>query len=322
MMPSRPALLLFIVLVALVASLLPANIAQTTPVRDRLPLQNKDIEIGQPATYTPELEGYDKKGNPIYWHPKPHVVPLGDGKYAFKWTGHSGRELTLLYQRPDVVDVIVEADVVLTPQNHLSYKYLVQNLKTSKQNLGGFEVRTFSATVKPQSSPSFYATDPAHIRQDIDPIRDGLWIRFAPLGSRTQIRPGQTVVFALTSPDPPGILECRAHADTLTMMGVGEEPPGVLEDLYLRRDAWPHGYTIGPDERVAKMTLEQRLKYLVEHLPQMLELGWIEDKATMECYKDKLHAGKAAEARVRAQRDFAKDLITSEVLALITYLTR
>jgi hypothetical protein len=290
--------------------------------RERQPLQKKNIQIGQPAPYAPELEGYDKKGNPVYWDPKPHVVPLGDGKYAFKWTGHSGRELTLAYQRPDVVDVIVEADVVLTAQNHLSYKYLVRNLKTSKQNLGGFEVRTFSVTVKPQSSPSFYATDPAHIRQDIDPIRDGLWIRFAPLGSRTQIRAGQTVVFALTSPDPPGILECRAHADTLTMMGVGEEPPGVLEDLYLGRDAWPHGYTIAPDERLAKMSPKERTNYLVERLPQMLELGWIENQKVMQWYETNLKAGKVAEVRARAEADFKKNLITSEVLALMTYLTR
>jgi hypothetical protein len=290
--------------------------------RERQPLQKKNIQIGQPAPYAPELEGYDKKGDPIYWDPKPHVVPLGDGKYALKWIGHSGRELTLVYQRPDVVDVIVEADAVLGQQNQLMYKYLVRNLKTSKQNLGGFEVRTFTTAVKPQSSPSFYATDPAHIRQDIDPVRDGLWIRFAPLGSRTQIRPGQRVVFELTSPARPGILECRVHADTLTMMGVGEEPPGVLEDLYLGRDAWPHGYTIGPDERLGKMSVKERSNYLVQHLPQMLELGWIENQKVMQWYETNLKAGKVAEVRARAEADFKKNLITSEVLALMTYLTR
>jgi hypothetical protein len=286
---------------------------------DRLPLQKKNVEIGQPAPYAPEVEGYDKKGNPVYWDPKPHVVLLGDGKYPFKWIGHSGRELTLVYQRPDVVDVIVEADLVLTPKNHFGYKYLVRNLKTSKQNLGGFQVQTFSPAAKPEKQPGFYATDPAFRRTQLPP-EERFGIYFSPLGEERQIRPGQSVVFELTSPDLPGILQCRAHADTLRMMGVGEEPPAVLEDLYLRRDAWPHGYTIGPDERISKMSAKARLEYLTEHLLQMLQLGWIEDKPTMQWYKDNLQAGKTVEVRTRAQKDFERKLITSEVVALVSCL--
>jgi hypothetical protein len=117
-------------------------------------------------------------------------------------------------------------------------------------------------------------------------------------------------------------VRCRVHAGDLSMEGVGEEPPAVLEDLYLRRDAWPHGWTIGPDERMAKMSLEERLKYLVERLPKMLELGWIENQKVMGWYETNLKAGKAAEVRARAEADFRRNLITSEVLALMTYLTQ
>jgi hypothetical protein len=70
------------------------------------------------------------------------------------------------------------------------------------------------------------------------------------------------------------------------------------------------------------MPLEGRLKYLIEHLPKMLELGWIENQLVMGWYETNLKAGKAAEVRARAQADFQQNLITSEVLALMTYLTR
>jgi hypothetical protein len=106
------------------------------------------------------------------------------------------------------------------------------------------------------------------------------------------------------------------------MKGVGEEPPTVLENLYLGHDAWPHGWTIGPDERLAKMSLKGRRNYLIEHLPKMLELGWIENQAVMQWYKENLRAGKAVEVQAQAQKDFEKDLISSEVLALMTFLLR
>ena len=75
----------------------------------------------------------------------------------------------------------------------------------------------------------------------------------------------------------------------------------MLEDLYLGRDAWPHGYTIGPDERLGKMSVKERSNYLVQHLPQMLELGWIENQKVMQWYQNwYLKAGKVAEVRARA----------------------
>jgi hypothetical protein len=294
----------------------------TVSPAERLPLQKSKIEIGEPAPTPPELEGYDKGGNPVYWDPKPRVVPQGDGKYAFKWTGHKGQELTVMYTRPDVVDVVVEASVNPAPNGTLSYNYLVRNLTSSKQNLGGFEVRAFTSLLQPQASESVYATNPKHIREDIVPIRDGLWVAFAPIPNQKQIRAGQAEVFVILSPHPPAVVDCRANADTLRLKGAGEEMPFALENLILRRDAWPHGYTIGPDERLGKMSVKERSNYLVQHLPQMLELGWIEDKATIEWYKDRLQAGKAAEVRAQAQKDFEKKLITSEVYALMTYLLR
>jgi len=285
---------------------------------ERLPLQKKNIKIGQPAPYAPEAEGYDKKGNPIYWDPKPHVVPLGDGKYAFKWTGHNGRELTLLYQRPDAVDVVVAASALHLPGGSFRYEYQVRNLKSSELDLGGFAVRLLSRRADALSDTSTMAVNPWRLlKQD---FQEGAWISFHPRRGQTPIGPGREASLALVSPDPPAIVECQAYGGDLTIKGVGEESPTVLEDLYLRPDAWPHGYTIGPDERISKMSAKTRLEYLTEHLPQMLQLGWIEDKPTMQWYKDNLQAGKTVEVRTRAQKDFERKLITSEVVALVSYL--
>jgi hypothetical protein len=268
-----------------------------------------------------ELSGYDKNGNPIYWDPRPRVVPLGDGKYAFKWFGVSGRELTLIYHRPDAVDVVVEASASSTPNGSIRYLYKIGNLQTSKQNLGAFVLQTFSPPAKPETLPGFYATDPAYRRSDLPP-EERFGFTFSPLGEKNAIRPGQEGVLRVTSVDLPGLVQCSAHAGTLTMEGVGEEPPEVFRPLMLGRDAWPHGYTIGPDERLAKMGLQGRLNYLIIRLPQMLELGWIENEKVMQWYKDNLKPAKAAEVRARAKADFDKKLITSEVLALMTYLTQ
>jgi len=65
--------------------------------------------------------------------------------------------------------------------------------------------------------------------------------------------------------------------------------------------AWPHGYTIGPDEALTRMSAKERFQYLADRLPQMLQLGWIEDQATMEWYRDDLKAGKAPEVRARTK---------------------
>ena len=293
------------------------DVSQLVIAAERLPLQKKKLEIGQPAPYTPELEGYDKKGNPIYWDPKPHVVPLGDGKYAFKWTGHSGRELTLIYQRPDDIDVVAEGSAVGAVGSELDYRYKLRNLPSSKLYLGGFFVQTYSATAQAVRDRSVYAGEAAAFVKEFSV---GRWFGFSVMTRDPKVLPGKAIIVVLKSRDLPGLVECRAVGGNLTRQGVGEEPPTVLEDLYLRHDAWPHGYTIGPDERLGKMSVKERSNYLVQHLPQMLELGWVEDKATMEWYRDRLQAGKAAEVRARAKADFDNNLITSEVLALMTYL--
>lgn len=309
----------FVVSLSVVVCLKVVTGSFALPSPDRLPLQKKNIELGQPAPVSPEFEGYDNQGKPIYWDPQPRVVMLGSGKYAFKWFGRSGREFTLVYERPDAVDVIVEASVSNSLLRSITYRYKVRVQKSSGLSVTGFVVQTFGQNItRATDSVTFTGEMGGFIKE----FAEGTWMSFGPLRGRGAIPPGQQTDFALVSTDLPGLVACKAHGGSFMVKGVGEEPPTVLENLYLGHDAWPQGYTIAPDERLAKMGLQGRLNYLIIRLPQMLELGWIENQSVMQWYKENLAAGKAAEVRARAETDFKRNLITSEVLALMTYLTR
>ena len=85
-------------------------------------------------------------------------------------------------------------------------------------------------------------------------------------------------------------------------------------------EIWPRGWTIGPDSRLTNLSRNGRVKYLQEHLPEMLRFGWIEDQQMMRGYVDNLKPEKISDVRSRAQEDFNRQQITSEVLALVTYL--
>jgi hypothetical protein len=309
----------FLISLTVIVCLNVGNRSSGLGVPDRLPLQKKYVEIGQPAPMEEELEGYDNQGRPIYWDPQPRVVPLERGKYAFKWVGRSGRELTLIYERPDAVDVVVEAAVSASAIGSMRYQYRVRALTTSGLLVTGFVVQTFSQSITPAADSATFTGRMAGFLKE---FAEGSWISFGPLRDRGAIAAGRQTDFAIDSPDLPALVACRAHGGSLMIKGVGEEPPTVLENLYLGHDAWPHGYTIGPDERLGKMSLKERSNYLVEHLPQVLELGWMENQKVMQWYETNLKAGKVAEVRARTQKDFEKKLITSEVYALMTYLLR
>ena len=51
----------------------------------------------------------------------------------------------------------------------------------------------------------------------------------------------------------------------------------------------------------------------------MLRLGWIRDGETLKWYQDNLKPGEWERIRTRAAEDTKKGLITTEVLALLTY---
>ena len=102
-------LLLLILMVQLAGALSPP--AQKAR---RLPLQKKEIALESPTNYVHRIIGYDPKTNePVYYDPKPRVTLLDakSGKYGLRWIGYDGKEKTIVYQRPDALEVIVSATV-------------------------------------------------------------------------------------------------------------------------------------------------------------------------------------------------------------------
>ena len=70
---------------------------QTAGPLVRLPFQKKEITLKSPATYEQRvLLTSSKTGEPVYYDPKPRVVPLDvkAGKYALRWIGYDGKEKT------------------------------------------------------------------------------------------------------------------------------------------------------------------------------------------------------------------------------------
>ena len=280
---------------------------------DRLPLQRtskKKIKTG-PLPY--ELKPWETRVDP-----KPRVVDLGKGKYGFRWIGSRGQELQVIFERPDMIDVVVEASVVPTPEGQLGYKYQVRSLRRSLQLLSRFAVQTFSETTIPVRDPRWYA---GRLKVGFKEYSEGQWIAFGFLYSQLKVHPGEAVEVTMKSADPPGIVKCAASGGAKGMNAAEEAMPEVFlyETNVPNKEAWPSGFTIGPDSRLAGFSQSEKVKYLVDQLPEMLRLGWIRDREIMQWYQENLRPGEWERIRTKAKEDNKKGLITTEVLALLTY---
>ena len=111
--------------------LLLAVATQAATAQTRLPFQKKRITLKSPATYQKRIARYDSKtGQPIYYDPKPRIVPLDvkSGKYGLRWIGYDGQEKTIVYQRPDAIDAEISASVSKTVTGQYIYVYKIKNL--------------------------------------------------------------------------------------------------------------------------------------------------------------------------------------------------
>lgn len=285
---------------------------------NRLPLQRSNIEIKLKGPVGPELMGTrDRK--PVYYDPQPRIDPLGDGKYALSWQGSHGRRLTIFYQRPDFIDVVVGVSAFKDSSGRYEYKYRVQSLKSSKENLAAFILQTFSLTAQgiPQPGIAIGNMNNTNLYEE---FKEGRWIVFSIMADQRRVDPGQEITFVLNSPDPPGLVQCRAEGGTLGLKGVGEEMPEVLENAISipRGKIWPYGLTIGPDSRLSKLSRGERFALFAPYVPEMGRIGWIRDHNTMIWYQRHLSAQKVLEVELRAKNDFNQKIISSELLALLT----
>ena len=279
----------------------------------RLPLQKQSIEIKSPAKYERRVIGQDgKTGQLRYYDPKPRVI-LFDGrskKYGLRWIGYDGKEKTIIYQRPDAVDVVVTASVVKTADGKYIYNYRVMNLASSAEYISTFALQNYSYDVTPRKNELLYI---GTITRNKHEFKDGSWMGFSVLS--TTITPGRHFDVTVVSSAPPGLVECRV-AGVLGMKGVGEEPPQELEDMLPGYEIWPRGFTLGPHDWLMTASRPDRITYLKALLPRMHQLGWLTERASA-WYQQNLGGNRPDEILRHARDDFKSGEITSEVHDII-----
>jgi hypothetical protein len=302
---------LLLISLACVGSLLQAQ----TKV-ERQPLQKQQIEFRTPKYYALRDRGYDPKtGKVLTYDHEPRVDLLDEktGKYAFKWIGYDGKEKTVIFQRGDVLDVIVSASVTKVSDQQYSYTYQVQNLPSSATYLKRFMVQNFASDVVPEKSGVFFVLE---VSKSIHQFREGHWLSFSDASDHVQIDPGQAVTVHLTSSAPPGLVECRATIETSLLAPPDEEMPSALEDLLPRYEEFPKGYTIGPVEDLKARSSPDRVKYLLERLPQFRKLGWMTDESVGR-YEQNLRRNDLQSVLKRMELDLKSEQITTEVFAIV-----
>lgn len=218
----------------------------------------------------------------------------------------------MVFQRGDVLDVLVSATVSRTTNKYV-YTYTLENLPTSATYLKRFIVQNFASDVTWREGGPLIAF--SSMSNAIDQFREGNWLNFADLSDSVQIDPGQTVQVQLTSSAPPGLVECRANIETI-LNGAGEDMPAALENLLPGYNDFPKGYTIGPIESLKVLSPADRVKYVLEKLPQFRDLGWITEDAFAR-YQQLLKTGDLMPVLNRLDDDLKLEQITTEVLAII-----
>lgn len=251
------------------------------------------------------------------YDPKPRVVEVDKkaGKYELRWIGYDGKEKIIEYQRSDSLDALVEASVKLSDTRSI-YRYKIVNLPSSPSFVSEFIVQTFSSDIERERISSGDDTYVGHMASFIPQFTEGVWRRFAPLGEANMIVPGTNREFEIVSKAQPGLVRCYAGAAEPTLKGVGEHMPSELENAMPGFDELASCVTVGPDERLAKLSIPEKAKYLIDNLPKFVEAGWMAGN-TPEIYKKILANDDLAEALKQARSDLDKEYITSEVFHII-----
>ncbi len=103
----------------------------------------------------------------------------------------------------------------------------------------------------------------------------------------------------------------------MRMVGVGEEMPHELEDLLPRYSSWPQGVTIGPATRPPNASESSRPGNLETAWKQIAEAGWAPE-SVIDRYRALVEADNRESLQRATERDLKDNVITSEVVALLT----
>jgi hypothetical protein len=307
--------------VALIISLAVVFLRSTAQEIQRLPLQKNRIELKSPSSWSQRIAKIDPRTQKaVHYDPKPKIETVNSkaGKYYLKWIGYDGKEKVVLYQRPDCIDVVVVASTTTASLETYTYEYTVQNLATSGDYLNGFAVQNFSSAIQPKRPSMVNNIVVGDMTPGIFGIKEGNWIRFAPVPPHPKVQHGQSIRFKLYSSSPPGVVMCRVDGGNRTLKGVGEEMPEELEESLdaLGYGAWPRGYTIGPVDKLKNASREERIAYLLKTLPTIQKQRWITPQV-LSAYEQLLKQNDLPSLSKRVAGDFKTGAITSEVFAII-----
>lgn len=282
---------------------------------ERKLFKKSSVEIKSPKTYLKRETANGKE-----YDPRPRIVPIDEkaGKYELRWIGYDGKQKVIEYQRQDAIDGLVEAQVEKQSGN-FTYKYLISIKPSSPTFLSEFIVQTFSSDIRDEFIPT--GDENLHIGQmsnHIPQFSDGVWRVFAPLGQEKAkvAGPGKNIEFRLVSFSLPGVVNCNAGAGEITLIGVGEHMPSELEMAMPGFDELATCLTIGPVERLSKMSKSEKEKYILDNLPKFVEAGWMAGD-TPKIYESILKRNDLAGAFEQAKKDLELGFITTEVFHII-----
>jgi hypothetical protein len=328
--PTKHVLLMS-VLAASIGTLACSRVQQAQTKVQRVALERQQREYKSPVNYAPREIGSDPKtGKPIAYDHKPRVelIDAKAGKYLLKWIGYDHKEKSVVYQRGDAIDVIVRAASLRTADGRYTYTYDADNLPSSGSYLSHLILQSFASDVQAieidgrlTKSKEVRGLETAvsigEMSNVIPEFKDGKWISIAPLSTyKPQVTAGRTFEVKLSSSAPPGLVECRVTGGQLTLDGVDEDMPAVLEDLIPGYEQFPHGYTIGPVEYLKNLSPSEKTKYLLDRLPMFKKAGWITDQA-LQRYEAPLKSGSLEPILIHAEEDLKTEQITTEVFAII-----
>lgn len=273
--------------------------------------KRSDAKLVTPTKY---LKRETEKGE---YDQKPRVIMIDEkaGKYELRWIGYDGKEKVVTYVRMDALDAIIETSVEMKPNAYI-YNYLIRNLTSSPNRIRHYLVQTFSKDIGNERIPGNEDIYIGHMSTHIPMFSKGIWRGWGFLTENSKIRPGSSYVVQITSESQPGIVGCFASAAEPTLKGVGEHMPAELERAMPGFEEMASCITIGPDERLAKFTKEEKVKYLLDNLPKFVEAGWMAG-GTPKIYEAILKRDDLAGAFEQAKKDIEKEFITSEIFYII-----
>lgn len=148
-------------------------------------------------------------------------------------------------------------------------------------------------------------------------FKQGTWHSFGILRSaKTVLTPGRSISFSVESSSPPGLVDCRVRGGERGLKGTSEEMPQEFSAILLGYEYWPSGRTIGPVDKLANLSKQERVSYLLDRLVEFQRLGWVAATA-IQWYAQNLATGDSAAISKHAQEDLTSGVITSEMFALL-----